>query len=135
MKLEFKEKIRSRIPTDSMADIAFLLLIFFMVSTVFRAETGLKVIIPQAEAAKKIPTKNLTHVWIANNGIVSIDDALIPTDKISDIMSRKKNINPDIIVSVRCDRATDYELVEDVFDQFVEASVLKISLAAKKRRG
>jgi len=118
-----------------MADIAFLLLVFFMVSTVFRAETGLKVIIPQAEAAKKIPTKNLTHVWIAMNGIVSIDDALITKDKVSPIMNRKRQINPDIIVSVRCDKSTNYGLVEDVFDQFVEASVLKISLATTKKRG
>lgn len=134
--MEFqKEKIKARIPTDSMADIAFLLLIFFMVSTVFRSETGLKVIIPQAEASEKIPTKNLTHVWIARNGIVSIDDALIPTDKVSRVMAQKKQVNPDLIVSVRCDKATNYQLVEDVFDQFVEASVLKVSLATKKKRG
>lgn len=130
-----KERIRASIPTCSMADIAFLLIIFFMVSTVFRAETGLKVIIPQAEAAKKIPTKNITNVWIAVNGIVSIDDALISKDKVSAIMARKRMINPDIIVSVRCDRATDYKLVEDVFNQFVDASVLKISLATTKKRG
>ncbi|MCK4225706.1 biopolymer transporter ExbD [candidate division WOR-3 bacterium] len=130
-----REKIPATIPTCSMADIAFLLLVFFMVSTVFRVETGLKVIIPQAEAAKKIPTKNLTHVWIAMNGIVSIDDALITKDKVSPIMNRKRQINPDIIVSVRCDKSTNYGLVEDVFDQFVEANVLKISLATTKKRG
>jgi len=130
-----REKLPATIPTCSMADIAFLLLVFFMVSTVFRAETGLKVIIPQAEAAKKIPTKNLTHVWIAMNGIVSIDDALITKDKVSPIMNRKRQINPDIIVSVRCDKSTNYGLVEDVFDQFVEANVLKISLATTKKRG
>lgn len=130
-----REKLPATIPTCSMADIAFLLLVFFMVSTVFRVETGLKVIIPQAEAAKKIPTKNLTHVWIAMNGIVSIDDALITKDKVSPIMNRKRQINPDIIVSVRCDKSTNYGLVEDVFDQFVEANVLKISLATTKKRG
>ncbi len=134
MKLK-REKLQATIPTCSMADIAFLLLIFFMVTTVFRAETGLKVIIPQAEAARKIPTKNLTNVWIAVNGIVSIDDALISKGKISAIMARKRMINPDIIVSVRCDKATDYKLVEDVFNQFVDASVLKISLATTKKRG
>lgn len=130
-----KERLRASIPTCSMADIAFLLIIFFMVSTVFRAETGLKVIIPQAEAAKKIPTKNITNVWIAVNGIVSIDDALLSKDKVSAMMARKRVINPDIIVSVRCDRATDYKLVEDVFNQFVDVSVIKISLATTKKRG
>ncbi len=130
-----KERLQAVIPTCSMADIAFLLLIFFMVTTVFRAETGLKVIIPLAEAAEKIPTKNLTHVWLAKNGMISIDDALVSVDKITPIMSGKKQINPDIIVSVRCDEATNYKLVENVFDRFVNASVLKISLATNKKRG
>jgi biopolymer transport protein ExbD len=130
-----REKIEATIPTASMADIAFLLLIFFMVTTTFRAETGLKVIIPQVEAAEKMPATNLSHVWIAKNGMVSIDDALISTDRISDIMARKRQINPDIIVSVKCDKATGYKLVEEVLDEFVDASVLRIHLAARKIRG
>lgn len=134
--MKFKrEKVQATIPTASMADIAFLLLIFFMVTTTFRAETGLKVTIPQVEAAEKMPARNLTHVWIAKNGLVSIDDALIPKERISDIMARKRQLNPDLIVSVKCDRATNYKLVEDVFDEFVDASVLRIHLAARKRRG
>ena len=64
MKLH-KEKVEATIPTASMADIAFLLLIFFMVTTTFRAETGLRVVIPQVEAAEKMPAKNLTHIWIS----------------------------------------------------------------------
>jgi len=134
MKLK-RERLAATIPTCSMADIAFLLLIFFMVTTIFRSETGLKIIIPQAEAAKKIPTKNLTSVWIASNGIVSIDDVLITKEMIAPIMDRKRAINPDIIVSVRCDKSTNYRLVEDAFNQFVEANVLRISLATTKKRG
>jgi len=134
MKLH-REKVSASIPTASMADIAFLLLIFFMVTTTFRAETGLRVIIPQVEAAEKMPARNLTHIWISTNGLVSIDDALIPTERISDIMTRKRQINPDIIVSVKCDKATGYKFVEDVLNEFVEASVLRIHLAARKKRG
>jgi len=130
-----REKVNATIPTASMADIAFLLLIFFMVTTTFRAETGLRVIIPQVEAAEKMPARNLTHIWISTNGLVSVDDALIPTERISDIMTRKRQINPDIIVSVKCDKATGYKFVEDVLNEFVEASVLRIHLAARKKRG
>lgn len=123
------------IPTASMADIAFLLMIFFMVSTTFRAETGLQIIIPQVEAAEKLPSKNLTYVWIAKNGLIAIDDALIDKERISEIMGRKRLINPDVIVSVECDEATGYKLVEDVFNEFVDASVLRVHLAARKKRG
>jgi biopolymer transport protein ExbD len=134
MKLH-REKVQARIPTDSMADIAFLLLVFFMVTTTFRAETGLKVVIPQVEAAEKMPAKNLTHIWISKDGMVSIDDALVPKDMISDLMVRKRQVNPDIIVSVKCDKATNYKLVEDVLNEFVDAAVLRVHLAARKKRG
>ncbi len=134
MKLH-REKVQATIPTASMADIAFLLLIFFMVTTTFRAETGLRVIIPQVEAAEKMPARNLTHIWISTNGLVSIDDALVPVDRISDLMMRKRQVNPDIIVSVKCDKATSYKVVEDVLNEFVDASVLRIHLAARKKRG
>jgi biopolymer transport protein ExbD len=130
-----REKRPASVPTSSMADIAFLLMIFFMVSTTFRAETGLQIIIPQVEAAEKLPSKNLTYVWIAKNGLISIDDALVSKERISEIMGRKRLINPDIIVSVECDEATGYKLVEDVLNEFVDASVLRIHLAARKKRG
>lgn len=135
MKITFREQEKATIPTTSTADIAFLLIIFFMVSTTFRAETGLKIILPKAEAAKKIPTKNLVHVWISPEGIISIDDVLMPISRVSKVMVRKKQINPDVIVSVRCDASTKYSDVEAVFNQLVDANVLKVSLATEKKRG
>jgi biopolymer transport protein ExbD len=130
-----REKVHATIPTASMADIAFLLLIFFMVTTTFRAETGLQVTIPQVEAAEKMPASNLTHIWISKDGMVSIDDALVPVENISDLMARKRQINMEIIVSVKCDEATGYKLVEEVLNEFVDAAVLRIHLAARKIRG
>lgn len=135
MKIKFREEEKATIPTASTADIAFLLIIFFMVTTTFRQDTGLKIILPEAEASKKIPTKNLSRIWISEEGIVSIDDVLIPLPKISQIMMKKKQINPDIIISIQCDKSTKYTDVEKVFNQLVDAGLLKISLATEKRRG
>jgi len=135
MRIKFKKKEEATIPTASMSDIAFLLLIFFMVTTVFRAETGLKIELPEAEAARKIPTKNLSHIWVGENGLISIDDALIPVQRVSYIMIRKHQINPDIIVSIRADKNTDYGILEDIFNKLQEADVLKVSLATEKKRG
>jgi biopolymer transport protein ExbD len=49
-----KSKAASEIPTASMADIAFLLLIFFMVSTTFRREQPRHLAFPKAQATQKI---------------------------------------------------------------------------------
>jgi biopolymer transport protein ExbD len=60
-KIERKTKVATEIPNASMSDIAFLLLIFFMVSTTFVKEKGLKVNLPQAEAIQKINRRNANH--------------------------------------------------------------------------
>ena len=52
-----KSKASSEVPTSSMADIAFLLLIFFMVTTVFQKDRKVDLVWPQAEATEKIDEK------------------------------------------------------------------------------
>ena len=48
-------RVEAWIPTASTADIAFLLLIFFMATTIFRMENGLPVTLPRAEAGVPVP--------------------------------------------------------------------------------
>ena len=49
-----KSKVSDEVPSSSMADIAFLLLIFFMVSTVFQKDRDRPIEWPEAEATQKI---------------------------------------------------------------------------------
>jgi biopolymer transport protein ExbD len=53
MEFERQQKVASKVPTSSMADIAFLLLIFFMTTTIFKMEDGLQITLPRAETAQK----------------------------------------------------------------------------------
>ena len=53
MKFSKKSKVNVAIPTTSMPDIIFMLLIFFMVATVFKQFSGLKVRLPDAEKIQK----------------------------------------------------------------------------------
>jgi len=71
-----------------MADIAFLLLIFFMVTTTFRKEQSREIIFPDAQATQKSneKRKNILHVWIEPDGSVFINDALIPMDRVGDVV-------------------------------------------------
>ena len=66
MKFEKRTKLSSDIPTASMPDIIFMLLIFFMVTTVLREFSGLPVNLPQAVRIEKLASKNhTTHVWVS----------------------------------------------------------------------
>ena len=83
-----KSDTGSEIPTSSMADIAFLLLVFFMVTTVFRKERKVNIEWTEAEASEKIDEKrkNILHIWIDESGTIHINDQLIPFDDISEIV-------------------------------------------------
>ncbi len=57
MKFEKKEKAAAEIPTASMPDIIFMLLIFFMVSAVFKEFRGLPVTLPSAKNDREAGNK------------------------------------------------------------------------------
>ncbi len=73
---ERKSQASSDIPSSSLADIAFLLLIFFMVTTVFQADRQRPIEWPEAEAAQKIDEKqkNILNVWMERDGSIFIND-------------------------------------------------------------
>ena len=123
------------IPTCSVADIAFLLIIFFMLTTVFRAEHGLRVTLPLAQSTKKVPKKDIAHIWVSSEGAISIDDNIVKSDYISLIMIRKVVTNPNIITSILMDKDVEYGTLSDIFNQLKEARSLKVSLGTLKEGG
>lgn len=123
------------IPTCSMADIAFLLIIFFMLTTVFRAERGIRVSLPTAASTKKLPKRNIAHIWVSTDGVISIDDNIMEKSYVSAIMGRKIEINPQLIVSILMDKAGIYGDLSDVFEELKDASAVRVSLATLMERG
>ncbi len=133
MKIKHIKGQQVEIPTASTADIAFLLIIFFMVTTVFRSDSGLKIILPEAEAARKIPARNISHLWVSNEGVVAVDDNVIPMEKVHSALQIKFQANPNIIVSVQMDKDTPYKILDKVFDELQTAKTLKVNLATKRK--
>jgi len=78
IKIEKKSKMKIGIPTASMPDIIFQLLIFFMVSTVLREFQGLKVDLPEAQKIQKLPGKrHVTTIWVDRFNNTVIDDMTV----------------------------------------------------------
>ncbi|HHI88241.1 MAG TPA: biopolymer transporter ExbD [Candidatus Cloacimonetes bacterium] len=129
-----KTKVGSEIPNASMSDIAFLLLIFFMVSTTFVKEKGLKVNLPRAQTVQKINRRNATTIYISRSGLISIDDFATQVDQIQFVMQKKLVENPAMITSFRTDKDTEYGIMVDVMNELKRANALRISFEARKRR-
>ena len=127
------EQAETVIPTSSMADIAFLLLIFFIVTTVFvqfRPEYPPE--LPRADSIDPLKNRrNITNLWISPQGIVQIDSALVNMDGVAPTMLRKLRDNPQIIVLIKSDERTRYGLVSEVIEELRKANALRIAFSAK----
>jgi len=135
MKFVSRAKVTEKIPTASMADIAFLLLIFFMLSTIFKQYQGLPVQLPRAQRTEKIETKrNITHIWTTAEGRVAIDDMLVDTPSIRTIMYNKRVTNPKIIVSLKTDRRAKYGVMAEVMEELKKADALRVNFATERKR-
>ncbi|MCD6330379.1 MAG: ExbD/TolR family protein [Candidatus Thorarchaeota archaeon] len=133
-KIVRKTKVDSEIPNASMSDIAFLLLIFFMVSTTFVKEKGLKVDLPRAETIQKINRRNASTIYVSRSGLISIDDFATRVDQIQLVMQNKIAENPAMITSFRTDKDTEYGIMVDVMNELKRANALRISFEARKFR-
>jgi len=133
MKLARRTKGGAEIPTSSMSDIAFLLLLFFMVTTVFSTEEGLNIILPKAEATQRIRLRrNTTNVWIDREGRVSIDDKLIPdVESFGNKLLHKLDDYPDLVVLLRVDKNARYGQIIDLIEKMKEVKALKLTFATQ----
>ncbi len=131
MKIERKTHTSREISTSSMPDIIFMLLIFFMVTTVMREYEGLDVIIPRAKMIEKLESKRHTsYIWATKDGIISVDDRIININNLSGLMYNKITIDPKITVSLKSDEKTTMKLITDIHTQLRTANALKLSYSA-----
>jgi len=115
--------------SSSMSDIAFLLLVFFLVTTTISLDKGISLILPAEGNELEVNKSNIVNVLINDQGKVLLDDT--PT-QIKDIKRKaidKIKINEKIIFSVLTTKRTKYKHYILVLDQLKQAGATKISIA------
>jgi biopolymer transport protein ExbD len=132
-----KSKAASEIPSSSLADMAFLLLIFFMVSTTFRKEQDRDVLIPEAIATKKLdePRKNILHVFVERDGRVFINDANIPMESVDGVVGPLyQESNQKLIIVLRADSEAPYQYIDAVQKELQEANAVRVTFYTDKEQ-
>lgn len=124
-----KKKIaEASIPTSSQADLAFLLLIFFLVTTVIDVDTGLgltmpEYVPPEEQVEVKVDPDRMAAVLVNENGDVLIDGNVVPVFQIKDLLKKRIESKIDLpstkklIVSLKTDRNTIYNIYIAALDQ------------------
>ncbi len=116
-----------------MADIAFLLILFFMVSTMFSTEMGLQIVLPEAQAVVKVKRGNIAHIKVHPNGDVEIEDEPVELEDVKERVEAMLAENDSLIFSMRTHPECRYETMIKVFDQLKLAKAERISFAPSRR--
>ncbi|MCD6234271.1 MAG: biopolymer transporter ExbD [Candidatus Neomarinimicrobiota bacterium] len=131
MAIKKKTKLKAEIPTSSMPDIIFMLLIFFMMTTTMRQFEGLKVILPQARKIEKVETKrHVSYIFVGRDGVISVDDKLIQVNDVRKVMYSKRVADPQLIVSIRADRNVQMGVISQIHNELREADALRVNYSA-----
>lgn len=129
MLVEKRKKSAADIPTGSLADMAFLLLIFFIVITTVGTDKGIDLVLPPEGDVKEIPKSNIMNILLNDNGDILVEEEPRFVNQIKDIVKAKIIKNDKIIVSVKTTRKTPYKAFVAVLDQLKQAEAKKISIA------
>lgn len=129
-----KSKVSDEIPTSSMADIAFLLLIFFLVTTVFPKDKGLAIVLPEEGEDVAVSQKNIIHLIVQPNGFVEVkrgesqQTQQMRAAEIEGVWRQEIAANPNLIAAVKTHPDAPYRYMVDVLDALHSANAERISL-------
>ena len=107
-----------------MADISFLLLLFFLVTTTIDVDTGIGLVLPppvEDTDIVKVKEDNLIKVLVNARGDVLLNDELTSLPQIHEIVANKLRGNPKLIVSIKTDRETPYRVYIAAMDEIKQA--------------
>ena len=126
-------RVSPEIPTASMADIAFLLIVFFLVTTTMNQDKGLSLHLPPVGETKEVKSKNILNVWINARDQVAFfeNDQLtpVPFAEFKTRIESRLRENDKLIISLKAERGATYRSFVDVLDELKLAGSTKISIA------
>lgn len=136
MLVEKKKERSFEIPTSSMADIAFLLLIFFLLTTTMDIDKGIPMVLPERGGEVKINPKNIAKILLNEAGQVLFDNKVVDDSELKELLDtriKERGVDldekPKLIISIKTDRQTDYDRYITVLDIVKGSGATKISIA------
>ena len=135
MKIRRRVHTQSVIPTASMADIAMLLLIFFLSTTFIRAQEPLGIRLPGAVSGGAIRRETAIRVSLGPDGEVALNDARIELAQVGAVLAGKLRANPALTIALHADAAAPFTEVSALIEQLESAHAPRVSLAVDRRGG
>lgn len=119
-----RREVPAEIPTASMADVAFLLIIFFLVTSIYSVTRGIQFSLPKHdEAALTAEPEAATLIEIASNGALTVDNRQMPLADLQGYLRPRLQRNPTKSVILQTSLDAPYHAMTDVFDELRQVGV------------
>lgn len=149
MPLKKRNRDDAEIPSSSLADIAFLLLIFFLLVTTIDIDTGIGLVLPPAPDENVEPPpvqeRNLLNILVNQQGQVLLDNEPTPVPQVKERVKEFIDNNgedpnlsdspDDAVVSIKTKRSTPYRNYINMLDEVIGAYQELRNAAAQERFG
>ncbi|EPG66554.1 ExbD/TolR family protein [Leptospira wolffii] len=131
-----KKKEAPKIPVSSMADIAFLLLVFFMVTSVLDTDPDIPIALPDVPGGEQL-NKKIANLYLSADKDRSVfyNQVKMPINEAINNIRAKLTTTPDLKVLVHADKDLPYADLDSAFELLKEAGALKVSLVTKTTQG
>jgi biopolymer transport protein ExbD len=129
-----KRRVNIRIDMTPMVDVAFLLLIFFMVTTVFRQPQAMEMNMPPPDAKVKVAESNVLSIFVAPNSHMFYQMGgkgsmtSVGIKELHTLFLESSKLNPQLIILVKLNREAPYKMMVDIMDELEMANMQRFSL-------
>lgn len=115
MRLRSRLNITPSLPMATMADVAFLLIIFFMLTSTFARDTGLNIVLPKALSSEKLPRREVT-IWVNHAGQIRVNETWVKPEDLMGVLQRELGDARVKAVTIRGDERVPYGTIVTVMD-------------------
>jgi biopolymer transport protein ExbD len=121
----------SEINITPLLDLAFVLLIIFMITTPL-LENSMSLVIPSSGAASTpVNASQVQTISIDRNEALSLNNHVVDLDTLSAQLIQLKQANPDVAVVIRPDRELPVQKLVSLMDALQRAQITKVGIATK----
>lgn len=121
----------SDINVTPMLDLAFVLLIIFIIMTTATVQ-GVQVNLPKASTSVSLAKPQTKAVTITADGTIYLDTYPVSLQELETLLTKYKAVNPALPVVIKADSQIQYQLVVDVLDLMGRLQITQLGLVTKK---
>lgn len=130
MSAQLEEKPYDEINITPMLDLAYVLLVIFVIMTTATVQ-GMRVNLPKASPAKSLAKTATKAITVTQDGKVFLDTIPVSLSELAQKLVQQKALTPEFPVVVRGDGGVQYQSVIDVLDLLAKLNITTVGLATK----